>query len=277
MDFNEVLTGEDKFRDRPINISKAIKFQECLNNCRVFDMGFSGSHFTWSNQQPLTHLIQERIDRVFANTDWNVLYPEASVLHLECSHSDHCPIVLSLHHDQGSPFPRPFRFQPMWLSHSSFLDLVREAWAGPSNLPSAVTSFIACAKIWNKDIFGSIFHRKRRICARLKGVRSALGNNSSNFLINLEKSLLEELSSVASSEADFWSMKSRIWCVIEGDKNIASFHNSTLIRCRRNHISSLKDCMGNWLNGVPEIANFIRQGFLELFTTTQCFAHRQVW
>ncbi|XP_075663243.1 uncharacterized protein LOC142632789 [Castanea sativa] len=193
-DFNEVLTREDKYGGRPINISRAIKFQDCLNNCRMFDMGFSGPRFTWSNRQPLTHLIQERIDRVFANTDWNVLYPEASVRHLERSHSDHCPIVLSLHHDQGTPFPKPFRFQPMWLSHSSFPDLVREAWTGPSNLPSAITSFTTRAKSWNRETFGNIFHRKRRICARLKGVRSALGSNPNNFLINAEKSLLEELS-----------------------------------------------------------------------------------
>lgn len=276
-DFNEVLTGEDKFGGLPINISRAIKFQECLNSCRLFDLGFSGPRFTWSNRQPLSHLIQERIDRVFVNTDWNEFYPEANVRHLERSHSDHCPIVLSLHHNQGNSFPRPFRFQPMWLSHPDFPDLVKEAWARPSNLPSAVTSFTARAKCWNKEHFGNIFHRKRRICARLKGVQSALGVNPNNFLIDLEKSLLKELSSVASLEAEFWSMKARISWVVEGDRNTAFFHNSTLIRRRRNRISNLKDRMGNWLTGDYEIANFIRQGFLELFTTSQCHSHRQVW
>ena len=46
-------------------------------------------------------LIQERIDRVFVNTGWNVLYSEARVKHLERSHSDHSLIMLSLHNDHG--------------------------------------------------------------------------------------------------------------------------------------------------------------------------------
>ena len=35
--------------------------------------------------------------------------------------------------------------------------------------------------------------------------------------------------------------------------------------------------MGNWLNGEHEIANFIRQGFLDLFTTSQCSSSLTEW
>jgi len=72
-DFNEVLMGEDKFGGKPVNISRAINFQDCLNNCGMINLGFSGPRFTWTNQQPLFTLIEERIDRVFVNTGWNVL------------------------------------------------------------------------------------------------------------------------------------------------------------------------------------------------------------
>ena len=87
----------------------------------------------------------------------------------------------------------------------------------------------------------------------------ALGNNLNNFLIDLEKSLLVELSSVANLEAEFWSMKSRISWVVECDRNTTFFHNLALIRRRRNHISSMKDSMDNWLNGDHEIVDFIKQ------------------
>ena len=100
-DFNEVLMGEDKFGGRLVKIFRAINFQDCLNNCGMIDPGFFGPHFTWTNQQPLSTLIQERIDMVFVNTGWNVLYSEARVKHLERSHSDHSLIMLSLHNDHG--------------------------------------------------------------------------------------------------------------------------------------------------------------------------------
>ena len=78
-DFNEVLMGEDKFRGTSVNISRALRFQDCLDSCRMIDIGFFGTRFTWSNQRPLMNLIQERIDRVFVNAEWNGLFPEVSV------------------------------------------------------------------------------------------------------------------------------------------------------------------------------------------------------
>ena len=66
-DFNEVLIGDDKFGGRPVNISRAINFQERLNAYGMIDLGFLGPRFTWTNHCPLTHLVQERIDRVFVN------------------------------------------------------------------------------------------------------------------------------------------------------------------------------------------------------------------
>ena len=48
-------------------------------------------------------------------------------------------------------------------------------------------------------------------------------------------------------------MKARITWVVEGDRNMAFFHNSALIRRRRNHITSMKDRSGSWLNGEQAI------------------------
>ena len=93
-DFNEILLGEDKYGGRVVNTARALRFQECLNNCGMIDLGFLGPQYTWSNHHPLSHLIQERIDRAYANADWNVLYPDASVKHLKRAHSDHNPILI---------------------------------------------------------------------------------------------------------------------------------------------------------------------------------------
>lgn len=98
-DFNKVLNVEEKFGGLVVDLHWALRFQDFLNYCRMIDLGFSGPEFTWSNNQPLTHLIQERIDRVFVNPTWNELYLEACVKHLERSHFDYCPVILSLHQE----------------------------------------------------------------------------------------------------------------------------------------------------------------------------------
>lgn len=160
-----------------------------MNYCRMINLGFSGLKFTWFNNHPLTHLIQEGIDRVFVNLAWNKLYPEACVKHLERSHSNQCPVILSLHQEVQLNIPRLFRFQPMWLSYPSFPGVVREAWTAHPGLPTTITTFTNKAKEWNKNIFGNVFQWKRRICARLEGIQFALANHPSRFLVDLEKTL----------------------------------------------------------------------------------------
>ena len=145
--FNEILPGEDKYRGWAVNTARALRFQECLNNCGMIDLGFSSPRYTWSNHHPFTHLIQKKIDRVFANADWNVLYPNASVKHLKRAHSNHNPVLLSLANVSGMQLTRPFRYQPMWLSHPSFPEIVREAWVRPNDLSITINNFTTKAKL----------------------------------------------------------------------------------------------------------------------------------
>ena len=77
-----MLMGDDKFGGRSVNIGRAMRFQECLDNCRMMDSGFTGPRYTWSNHRPLSDLVQEQINRVFVNSKWNDLYPKAAVFHL---------------------------------------------------------------------------------------------------------------------------------------------------------------------------------------------------
>ena len=133
--------------------------------------------------------------------------------------------------------PRPFRFQPMWLSHPLFSNVVKEAWHNPSSLQQALAIF------------------------------TCLSISPNFFLVELEKKLRLEYKEVAKLEEESWAMKARILWLVEGDRNTSFYHTSTLVRRRRNHILCMKDRMGNWLNGEREIADFIRKWFLELFTS----------
>ena len=124
-DLNEILSSENKLGGRPINIHRAMVFQQCLNSCNLLDLGFQGPKFTWVNERDFLALIQERIDHCFANSSWRTLFPEASIYHLTKLHSNHCPVLLSLNSSNGNHTNRPFISQPMWLSHPPSRNLSR--------------------------------------------------------------------------------------------------------------------------------------------------------
>lgn len=59
--FNEVLMDDDKFGGHSANISRALIFQECLDTCRIIDIGYSRARFTY--QPPPLKSLDPRKDR----------------------------------------------------------------------------------------------------------------------------------------------------------------------------------------------------------------------
>ena len=175
--------------------------------------------------------------------------------HLTRIHSNHCPILLSLEKLPDLQLPRPFRFQPVWMSYPLFGKLLSDNWMEHHELEGNLLKFTEVVKIWNNKVFGNIFQRKSGIEARLKGVQKALANGPSSFLISLEKQLREEFWEVSQQEEEFWSVKSRYNWLIEGDRNTAFFHTCTLIRRKRNKITCLKDRVGNLVHRKEEITS----------------------
>nr|XP_023892655.1 uncharacterized protein LOC112004654 [Quercus suber] len=260
-DFNEPLAGEDKFGGRPVSINRSLMFKECLDNCNMVDMGFSGPKYTWTNRREIHSLIQERIDRFFMNPSWCLLYPDAKVSHLTRCHSDHCPVLMETNPKRQLQLNRPFRFQSFWLSDPSFPSVVNQAWRHPRKLMEAIEAFSNQASVWNKNHFGNIFHKKKRVLAWLDGVQRALANHPSSSLVALENQLIKELDGVIEQERDLWALKSRINWMILGDRNTTFYHVSALARRKRNLITAIKNEAGEWLTEEREVANHFREGF----------------
>ena len=133
----------------------------------------------------------------------------------------------------------------------------------------AIDSFAKQATLWNKNHFGNIFHKKKRIMARLDGVQRALASEPSASLVNLENHLLKELDVVLEQEKDLWALKSRINWMVLGDRNTSFYHVSAIARRKRNLITTIKDEVGEWLTEERDVANHIREGFIKLYTTSQ--------
>ncbi|KAK2641420.1 hypothetical protein Ddye_023183 [Dipteronia dyeriana] len=70
-DFNEILMDSEKSGgiQRPQNLME--NFRSALNDCGLQDIGFVGSTFTWCNKRDGEDMIQERLDRVVCDCQWD--------------------------------------------------------------------------------------------------------------------------------------------------------------------------------------------------------------
>ena len=188
-DFNEALLDEDKYGGGVVSISRSLEFKECLDSCNMIDLGFSGPRFTWTNKREVGALIQERIDRFFVNLDWCMMYLEARISNLTCCHSDHCLVLLESKPMNQLHLPCPLKFQICWLADFSFPTIVFQAWNHSTHLGEAIDKFVKDISIWNKNQFRNVFMKKKRIMAKLNGIKKAMAIWSNINLIELEKML----------------------------------------------------------------------------------------
>ncbi|GAV70793.1 hypothetical protein CFOL_v3_14291, partial [Cephalotus follicularis] len=147
------------------------------------------------------------LDRFMSNISWKVSFPNARVIHLTHTHSDHHPILL----DTMASIPqtnKPFQFIATWLSHLDFINVVKSCWEGNvSNLKYRIKEFSRVAKDWKKEVFGNIFKRKRNILAKLGSVQKYLMEQPLVFLSNLDLSLSLEHNEMLKQEELLWLQK----------------------------------------------------------------------
>jgi hypothetical protein len=67
-------------------------FWHCLNYCELSKIMLQNKRFTWSNERVQPILV--RLDRVFCNKDWELIFSDYMLQTLSSSLSDHCPIFL---------------------------------------------------------------------------------------------------------------------------------------------------------------------------------------
>lgn len=180
------------------------------------------------------------------------------MVHLTRCHLDHCPVLMEMQPRMGARRNRPFKFQKCWLSDPFFPSIVTQAWRQPVMLVDAIGNIIEEATRWNRMQFGNVFNRKKNLMVRLNSVQRALSIRPSSFLINLEKELLKDLDVVLNQEEKIWALKSQVNWMVQGDRNIAFYCISTLVRRKRNQIMVIKDAVREWIYEENAIKEFIR-------------------
>ena len=139
-------------------------------------------------------MVFERIDRAVGNTTWQDTYPGTCILHLPKINSDHRPIFIQPWVSTNGPHQvRQFRFMAPWILHAEWDSFVRNNWDHNVPLGDAIAKFTEKVTIWNREVFGNIFQRKRIILARLGGIQKAFETHSMHNLRTLDMELREEL------------------------------------------------------------------------------------
>ncbi|KAL7226194.1 hypothetical protein ACSBR1_021345 [Camellia fascicularis] len=274
-DFNDFTSPNDKrsFHGRSHqNLSqdqrRSSKFNDRINHCKLMDLGCAGPRLTWSNNRKGWANTMVRLDRAMCNTEWRTTFPDGAVRNLPRTYSDHSPMMVFT---QGkSPFLsicKPFKFLAAWITHKDFKKVVDGCWGKTHfSLCSKLQTLSHKASVWNKEVFGNIFRRKRWLLGRIEGIQASQAINYSHNLHNLELDLVDQYNTVLYQEELLWFQKARANWITQGERNTKYFHLTTLNKRRRRTIEMLRDDHGYWVDQVDQLKNLVNSYFVNLFS-----------
>ncbi|XP_027081100.2 uncharacterized protein [Coffea arabica] len=270
-DFNVILAPHEKCGGRPFAIAEGADFMSFMEEAGVFDVGFSGSSFTWSNNRRSRARISKRLDRFLVNGACLDLSDAISVLHLTRHPSDHAPLKISFATRLDNK-PRPFRFLNVWTSKPELLEVIRQAWN--QNVDGSPLR-ILCSKLlttrraiqsWNKQFFGNIMDTVHVAEIAVQRAEEMVDQNDSDECqIELNKAQAE-LRHALSIEEQFWRQKARVKWLKEGDRNSRYFHAVVKQRRVQGMIHCIKNSNGVWMDKEEDIASEAISYFNDLFT-----------
>jgi hypothetical protein len=85
-------------------------FCSLVKQCGLFDLGYDGPAYTWSNKKFTSTPTYEHLDRCLANAEWCRAFPTSTVLHLPMMYNNRAPILLLPTSQRQKP-QKPFRFE----------------------------------------------------------------------------------------------------------------------------------------------------------------------
>ncbi|XP_042954504.1 uncharacterized protein LOC122290887 [Carya illinoinensis] len=129
-DFNEIISQAEKEGSRPRSESQMEDFRQCLEGNGLYDLGWKGLKFTWSNKHSDESFTKERLDRALGNNRWMELCYESQVETLTTSQSDHLPIMVTIRDEVVAIKRRKkcFRFEVKWTLEEEGGKIVKDSW-----------------------------------------------------------------------------------------------------------------------------------------------------
>jgi hypothetical protein len=73
-DFNEIVNLSEIQRKANRARREMVDFQEALEDCQLYDLGFKGPKYTWNNQREGAAFTKERLDRAMPNIECRAMF-----------------------------------------------------------------------------------------------------------------------------------------------------------------------------------------------------------
>ncbi|CAN0871423.1 hypothetical protein LINGRAHAP2_LOCUS9837 [Linum grandiflorum] len=205
-DLNAIAFSYEKSGGNPVQVSSMAPFNHFINRNNLWDLGYKGTPFTWSNRQAAATRIRCRLDRALANTQWRASFPQAIINHERAIGSDHNPICLHL----SPPLKRshiPFRFDERWNNKEQCIAIISNAWDSDDTLHDKLQSCQTDIQRWAQAQNKTRKAREAAIKRRLEEIDNA---DPDDALSSEEKTLKIELSDIWKSDELLWKQTARL-------------------------------------------------------------------
>ncbi|XP_059288842.1 uncharacterized protein LOC132042262 [Lycium ferocissimum] len=242
-DFNSILGPEEKLGGTAYKLSKSLNFIECLTDCGLVDMGYSGNAFTWCNERKMEDIIWKRLDRMVANDEMGSMFSSISVQHL---------------------------------AREDFQDIVNEQWNKTIDgnifwsIQQKMKRVSKAISEWSRNKIGDIFFKANQ----LEDSVSQCEEKYMNTLDQTDRMLLNKAKAdlvLHHKKVDaYWRQKAHLEWQLEGDENTKFFHS--VVRGRRHHmrIQRIK-CGEEWLEEEENIAKAAIDFYRNLFSQNHTY------
>jgi hypothetical protein len=242
-DMNNIMHACEKSGPGPVNDHVISEFRCLVKDCGLFDLGYKGPAYTWTNKRFDSYPTYERLDRFLGNAEWCTSFPGTTVYHLPMLRSDHSPILAILDSNRGKN-SKLFRFENYWLLNEDFEDITSVSWQKSNSRPFHMKTFYLARDLvkWNKS--------KPRNYEALKTIEDQLLQLQSkppgHQNPHIQKLLIAQHENILAKEEAFHRQRYKHnWHVLD-DRNTKFFHQAIIKRARKNIITHFLNPDGSY-------------------------------